>query len=110
MTGLYWDDQLNEDLISKAQKCFKDLTELSLITVPRCPRLSHEEVVSTYLHTFVDASQNAYETVVYRCVYDDGSASVRLLAAKSKVAPLTVVSIPRLELIWQYCESGCLYM
>lgn len=54
--GLDWDDVLNEELISKAEKSFKKLTELSLIEVPKCLRLSNGEVVSTYLHTFVDAS------------------------------------------------------
>lgn len=37
--GLDWDDVLNEELISKAEKWFKELTELSLIEVPRCLRL-----------------------------------------------------------------------
>ncbi|XP_065941558.1 uncharacterized protein [Magallana gigas] len=98
--GLDWDDVLSEDLISKAEKWFRELTELSLIEVPRCLRLSNGEIISTYLHTFVDASQDAYGAVVYqRCIYDDGSVSVRFVTAKSKVAPLTTVSIPRLELM-----------
>uniref|UniRef100_A0A8W8P1X9 CCHC-type domain-containing protein n=1 Tax=Magallana gigas TaxID=29159 RepID=A0A8W8P1X9_MAGGI len=98
--GLDWDDVLSEDLISKAEKWFRELTELSLIEVPRCLRPSNGEIISTYLHTFVDASQDAYGAVVYqRCIYDNGSVSVRFVTAKSKVAPLTAVSIPRMELM-----------
>ena len=52
------------------------------------------------LHTFVDASQDAYGACVYsRCCYMDGSVSVRLVAAKTRVSPLATMSIPRLELM-----------
>ena len=52
------------------------------------------------MHTFVDASQDAYGTVIYlRVVYESGLVSTRLVAAKSRVAPLTTTSIPRLELL-----------
>ena len=78
----------------------EEFIELSFISVPRCLRLAYGEVVSAYLHTFVDACQDAYGAVVYqRCMYDDGNVSVRLVTAKSKMSPLTTVSIPRLELM-----------
>ena len=52
------------------------------------------------LHKFVDASQDAYGAVVYsRVVYESGSVSTRLVAAKSRVAPLATTSIPHLELL-----------
>ena len=52
------------------------------------------------LHVFVDASQNAYGAVAYaRHEYEDGTVTCRLIAAKSHVAPLNAVSIPRLELM-----------
>ncbi|XP_062566817.1 uncharacterized protein LOC134229115 [Saccostrea cucullata] len=98
--SLDWDDPLSDGLVMKAEKWLKELTELSLIAVPRCLRLCHGEFVSTYLHTFVDASQDAYVAVVYqRCIYEDGNVSVRFVTVKSKVAPLTAVSVPRLELM-----------
>ena len=50
-------------------------------------------------HVFSDASQHAYVGVVYiRTVYCDATASVSLVIAKTKVAPLTPSTIPRLEL------------
>lgn len=51
------------------------------------------------IHSFSDASQRAYGACVYiRSVSDNDSITVRLLCAKSKVASLKPVTIPRLEL------------
>ena len=51
-----------------------------------------------------DASKAAYAGVVYvRAIYQDATVSVRLMLAKSRIAPLKEITIPRLEL----CESSC---
>ena len=50
--------------------------------------------------TFVDASQQAYGAAVYiRCKYHNDAVTSRLIAVKSKVAPLTPMTVPRLELM-----------
>ena len=47
-----------------------------------------------------EASQLAYAAVSYvRHEYEDGEITVRFIAAKAKVAPTKVTSIPRLELM-----------
>ena len=52
------------------------------------------------LHTFTDASAEAYGAVVYtRCEYGNGEVALRMVASKSRVAPLKATSIPRLELM-----------
>ena len=54
---------------------------------------------SMYKHGFADASESAYAAVVYiRSVYEDTSTEVKLVTAKTRVAPLKRLSIPRLEL------------
>lgn len=50
------------------------------------------------LHTFVDDVEDAYASVVYVCSNGNGK-SRRLVASKTKVAPLKSMTIPRLELM-----------
>lgn len=99
--GMDWDDLFLGDLTSKARKWFKELEDLPTIKVPRCLRLGQEEeTLSQTLHTFVDTSQDAYGPVVYsRATYKNGAVSTRFVAAKSRVAPIAAISIPRLELM-----------
>ena len=62
--GLDWDDPLPEEKKSvKMMSWFAELPMLSKIRVPRCLQL-REEVTSTTLHVFVDASQSAYGAVI----------------------------------------------
>ena len=101
MRGLDWDEILDEDLHSKAEEIWlQEFENLKQVKVPRCMRLGQEKEVRSFsLHTFVDASQDAYGAVVYeKFVYHSGKQSCRLIAAKSRVAPLRTMSIPRVEL------------
>ena len=80
VAGLEWDELCPRELIHKSRECFCELEELPTIKVPRCLRFDPEEVVlSETLHTFVDASQDAYGAVVYlKVMYGSGSVSSRL--------------------------------
>ncbi|XP_062711095.1 uncharacterized protein LOC134289311 [Aedes albopictus] len=52
------------------------------------------------LHGFADASEAAYAAVVYaRTVNQDGRVETNLVVAKTRVAPILQVSLPRLELM-----------
>ncbi|XP_037930980.1 uncharacterized protein LOC119665804 [Teleopsis dalmanni] len=51
------------------------------------------------LHIFADASEKAFDAAAYvRAILKDGRIIVRLLCAKSRVAPLKKQTLPRLEL------------
>ena len=76
--GMDWDDLFLGDLASKARKWFKELEDLHTIKVARCLRLGQEEeMLSQTLHTFVDASQDAYGAVVYsRATFKSGAVYI----------------------------------
>ena len=97
--GYDWDDEIQDDVADKIEAWFEQLQNLDKVKIPRCLR-KVERVKSKHIVTFVDASQQAYGAVVYlRCEYENESVTSRLIAAKSKVAPLTPMTVPRLELM-----------
>ena len=97
--GYDWDNEIQDDVADKIEAWFEQLQNLDKVKIPRCLR-KVERVKSKQIVTFVDASQQAYGAVVYlRCEYENESVTSRLIAAKSKVAPLTPMTVPRLELM-----------
>ena len=98
--GIDWDDELTEPLINSSRAWFGELCELKNVNVPRCLWSKGMVADTMSLHTFVDASESAYGTVVYaRCQYEDGSVSTNFVAAKTRVSPNIATSIPRIELM-----------
>ena len=62
------------------------------------------------LHGFSDASESAYAGAVYLQMVDtDGTAHVSLVMAKTRVAPLKQLTIPRLELCGANLLAGLLH-
>ncbi|XP_055911959.1 uncharacterized protein LOC129945983 [Eupeodes corollae] len=93
---LGWDDPLPTDLAEKWITYREQLPCFEKICVPRNV-FSSEQTIE--LHGFSDASSLAYAAVVYALSKSaDGKVNVVIVAAKTKVAPLKPVSIPRLEL------------
>ena len=79
---------------------FKDLPLLQDFHIDRClvPRRSYSSIQYD-LHHFCDASQSAYGTVSYlRLVWPDGHIHCSFIMAKSRLAPMKQMTIPRLEL------------
>ena len=99
MRGYGWDDEVQDEIANKIEGWFEHLKGLAEVKIPRCLR-SSETVKSKRIVTFFDASQQAYGAAVYmRCEYYNAAITSRLIAAKSKVAPLTPMTVPRLELM-----------
>ncbi|XP_055953276.1 uncharacterized protein LOC129988999 [Argiope bruennichi] len=74
--------------------CLGDITKMQ---IPRC--ILTDSIKEVELHGFADASKDAYGAVIYlRCVTILNYVKVSLLCSKSKVAPIKVMTIPRLEL------------
>ena len=99
--GAAWDDALSDDTYQLWIKWLEELPHLLEFKVDRCiiPQV-RSEVCRTEVHTFCDASQEAYGCVSYlRTVSRDGSIHTAFLMAKSRLAPLKTVTVPRLELM-----------
>ena len=61
------------------------------------------------LHGFGDASERAYVAAVYICAQDgDGNRVSNLVMAKSRVAPVKRVTLPRLELLAAFITTRLL--
>ncbi|XP_012230246.2 uncharacterized protein [Linepithema humile] len=92
-----WDDQLPADLSERWEAYRDSLQSLAKIRIPRWTGLS-KQVSHIELHGFSDASLKAISAVVYMRITYPKEVKVTLIAAKSKVAPIKTLSIPRLEL------------
>lgn len=96
--GLDWDDKLPEELLREWERYREELSRLVNFHIPRWMQTTTSDV-QVELQGFCDASSAAYAAVVYiRCIAADGKVETHLVTAKTKVAPIKQVSIPRLEL------------
>lgn len=77
---------------------YNQLSTLREISIPRWTGHGPNTVVAE-IHEFADASTSAYGVITYlKLTTLDGLVQITLLSAKSKVAPLKTLSVPRLEL------------
>lgn len=98
LAGSEWDDVLPDHLVKEWLNYRSNLHHLRDFRLPRWIHTSQHDVLLE-LHGFSDASNVAYAAAVYvRCIDSNGRVYVSLVAAKTKVAPVKQVSIPRLEL------------
>lgn len=98
LTKCDWDQTPPPEICEMWTHFKLDLRNLSSLNVPRC--LLPEEGVKVQLHGFCDASEVGYSAAVYfRFETTSGKCTALLCCAKSRVAPVRTVSIPRLELL-----------
>ncbi|XP_054713062.1 uncharacterized protein LOC129222571 [Uloborus diversus] len=97
--GLNWDEEIAEDLRKKFLTWFDCLKDLNSISFPRWIKFPLTDTHSCSLHTFCDASKDAYATVVFLRVQIEDNVDVYILASKSRLAPTKGATIPRLELL-----------
>lgn len=96
-SGIGWDDLLPPYLVNKWHEYNQSIAELDQITIPRWLQTDKRDEIQ--LHIFTDASELAMGAVAYfRVTSPNGTATINLITARSKVAPVKKVSIPRLEL------------
>ena len=95
-----WDDPIPQDKLGEWISWLEDLKRAKSITLPRCLYdKSEKETFNCQLHGFGDASSKAYCAVVYLVYQTSKGVEARLMCAKTRVAPLKELTIPRLELL-----------
>jgi hypothetical protein len=98
LAGLDWDTKLSIDLLSDWNEFYEQLKSLEQLRIPRWIR-KEKNNLDLSLHGFCDASNSAYAAVIYCRVVDcNGKIYSHLITAKTKVAPIKQLSVPRLEL------------
>ena len=95
-----WDEELQTDGKSRWHTWKRAFSDIESLSVPRqivFPSDSGE--VRAHLHLFSDASKVGYGAAAYvRCEINENRWVCNLLVAKSRVAPIEKVTVPRLEL------------
>lgn len=96
--GYEWDQPLDPQEAKEWEAFFTELMELEEQELPRCLTPSGSTGCPT-LCLFADASKDAFGACAYlRWQVEEERYEVKFVAAKSRVAPLKELTIPRLEL------------
>ncbi|XP_036341119.1 uncharacterized protein LOC118750508, partial [Rhagoletis pomonella] len=94
--GTDWDKTVTPITLDRWKKFTHHYHEIDNIRIPRWVHFSPTDDVE--VHGFCDASEKAYAAAVYLRVTQNAKDVVSLLLAKTKVAPVKTISLPRLEL------------
>lgn len=96
---LPWDDVVPDAELQSWQKWLSDLPFIEQFKIARSVSPQVGKVTSYELHHFCDASARAYGVVTYVRAVSEKGVHCTLLMAKSRLAPIKAITIPRLELM-----------
>lgn len=94
-----WDQEVPSPLREQFDTWLKQLPLITQIEIPRWLNIDYENEEKIALHIFADASKRAYATCVYLRIETLEGTKVQLVNARSRVAPIKELTIPRLELL-----------
>ncbi len=94
---LDWDTAMPEEQASKWTELQQELEQIPSLSLPRY--IGSTRANSVELHCFCDASKAAYGACLYLRLTCEDSTKTDLPFSKNRVAPLTVLTLPRLELM-----------
>ncbi|XP_053691781.1 uncharacterized protein LOC128740267 [Sabethes cyaneus] len=97
-TTVGWDDPIEDPQYDKWLSWLAVFPRIATIEVPRCYRTLAPVNSVVQMHTFVDASENGFAATVYLRFENYETVECALVGAKTRVAPLKFLSIPRSEL------------
>jgi transposase InsO family protein len=96
-SGIGWDEQLHDKEFNEWKIWWELVQHINSIEIPRHYGLLND-VTNVQLHLFMDASDKAFSVVAYWRLQSVDNVDVALIGSKTKVAPIKLLSIPRLEL------------
>ncbi|XP_045454788.1 uncharacterized protein LOC123664238 [Melitaea cinxia] len=105
---LDWDDEPPSHIQTQWTRFQSELPLLSNLSLPRHIGVTHG--CNAALLGFSDASEMGYGAALYVRVQSEDGVSVRLLCAKSKVAPVQTISLARLELMGVHLMSKLIHV
>ena len=98
-----WDTPLKKEHRELFERWINDLEQVGTISISKCYFQGVAgEVKSVQLHGFSDASDAAYAATIYIRIETDVNIKTSLIASKTKVAPISSETTPRLELLGAY--------
>ncbi|XP_066934625.1 uncharacterized protein [Clytia hemisphaerica] len=97
--SLEWDCEVSEEIREAWFRFVDVVASVGKVTVERFVLVPADLIRGCELHGFCDSSSEVYCAVVYLRVLMGTDVKTSLLASKTKVAPIKVVTIPRLELL-----------
>ena len=96
--GISWDEELPPELSERWKRLFHEMVQLNGVRFDRCltpPNAIGQPVLCVFSY----ASEDAFGACAYvRWQLSTGGFNAQFIAAKSRVAPLKKLTIPRLEL------------
>ncbi|KHJ44508.1 Pao retrotransposon peptidase [Trichuris suis] len=101
LKGIDWDDLIPKDVASVWTGWKRECAASFAVEIERSMKLVPDgKEMQLDLHTFCDASETAYGAVVYvKAEKASGEQFVNIVMAKTRVAPVKRVTLPRLELL-----------
>ncbi|GFX11069.1 integrase catalytic domain-containing protein [Trichonephila clavipes] len=93
--GLDCDYEISSDILNRWIRFQAEVSSLKQIKVLRNVQILNAEYCE--IHGFCDASSKAYSAVLYLRVVSD-LPHLLLMASKTRVAPVQIISLPKLEL------------
>ena len=100
LSGQQWDDNLQDDIVTKFLEWSKELSALNEITIPK--RYFCQTVERIELHVFGDSSQDVFSAVAFlreKIINDhDVVTQLAFVFGKARVVPMTALIVSKLEL------------
>ncbi|XP_043482111.1 uncharacterized protein LOC122511116 [Leptopilina heterotoma] len=96
--GTHWDEEVSPEISKIWNDWLKDLKKIDEIKIPRYYVGGIGKLKNVQLHIFCDASTQAFAAATYLRLEGDHGIHITLVTSKSRVAPIKILTVPRLEL------------